>query len=59
MTMLLVLFALHKPATMPRGKQYSDAEKLLIARAYAWATNDEIKGAEQKVASYIVIVLDV
>ena len=38
---------------MPRGKHYTDQEKVLIAQAYAWATNDEIRGVEQKMSDFM------
>jgi hypothetical protein len=50
---LLQLFCCHKCSIMPRGKQYTEKEKLLIAQAYAWATNDEIRGVEQKMSEFM------
>ena len=37
---------------MARGKRHTEAEDYLIAKACAWATNDEIKGCEQKKGSF-------
>jgi hypothetical protein len=42
---------------MGRGKQYTEAEDWLIAKAYAWATNNKIKGAEQKKKEFMERVL--
>ena len=41
---------------MPKGKHYTDQEKVLIAQAYAWATNDEIRGVEQKMSDFMLRV---
>ena len=38
---------------MPQGKRYTEAEIHLVAKAYCWATNDGIKGSEQKVESFM------
>ena len=43
---------------MGRGKRFTSEEIGAVAAAYAWATNDAIKGAEQKRADYIGRVLD-
>ena len=43
---------------MPKGKRYTDAEVHLIAKAYCWATNDGIKGSEQKLDSFMQRVVE-
>lgn len=42
---------------MGRGRRYSPHENQMVAKAFAWATNDDIKGADQKFTDFMGRVL--
>ena len=43
---------------MPKGKKYTEPEIVLVAKAHCWATNDGIKGVEQKGDSFMQRVVE-